>query len=167
MLDTSSDIRRYSWCRGHALWIVGLPTAAALEDLRGAIGSDNPGVGWYAARTVGECCAIAADLVLNQSRPLPPAALRSAVAMERLETTDESLAKACWQLISGVDTTLEAAYERAQALVAEIVLLTGDTPNILSPEGYFPAIAMARDWYRLMDAIGEESILPTAWTEVE
>jgi hypothetical protein len=54
--------------------------------------------------------------------------------------------------------------ERCDRLVERVGALVGEIPDVLSSDGYFPALALARDWLKLLDAVGEEGFLPRDWT---
>ena len=163
MRTVGADARRYAWCRGHALWIMGMPAQTFVEDLHGALAAGQDGLVRYAARMVGDACAVVLTLVLYDDRPIPPPSLRSARALERLGR--HPLAAACWELIRGVDDEpSEAIVERCDRLVAEVRALAGEVPDILTPEGYFPALARAREWLALMASVDEEGFLPRDWT---
>lgn len=157
------DARRYAWCRGHALWIVGMPTHIFLEDIQGAQRAGQDGLLHYAARMIGDACAVALNVALNYERPIPSAAMRSSWALERLQ--GHELWQPCWELIRGVeDASAEEMVERCERLIDQVCGVVGEMPNILTPEGHYPAIAMARDWIKLMDAVGEQAPLPYNWT---
>jgi hypothetical protein len=157
------DARRYAWCRGHALWIVGMPTQTYVEDLHGAHEAGQAGLLRYAARMIGDTCAIALNLALNYDRPIPSRAMRISWALERLR--GHELCEPCWELIRGLDNESSAEIvERCDRLVAEVRAIVGEMPNILTPEGYYPAIAMARDWLKLLEAVGEEPPMPNEWS---
>ena len=157
------DARRYAWCRSHALWIVGMPALTFLEDVHGAQRAGQDGLLRYAARMIGDACAVALNLALNYERPIPSPAMRSSWALERLQ--GHELWQPCWELIRGVDdASTEEIVERCDSLIAQVRAIVGEMPNILTSEGYFPAIAMARDWLKLMDAVGEQGPLPNEWT---
>ena len=57
------DVRRYAWCHGHAVWWVGLPIAALLEDMKGAVGEGQDGLVHRNARMIGQSCAVVLALV--------------------------------------------------------------------------------------------------------
>jgi hypothetical protein len=157
------DARRYAWCRGHALWILGMPTATFVEDLHGALEDGQEGLLRYAARAIGEACAVVLGLVLLYDRPIPPPAMRGSWALERL--AGHELADDCWALIRGGDEDPPSAVvQRCDRLVERVRQLVGEIPDVLSSEGYFPALALARDWLKLLDAVGEEGFLPRDWT---
>jgi hypothetical protein len=163
MRAVDADARRYAWCRGHALWIMGMPTQTFVEDVHGAARAGQDGLVRYAARMIGDACAVVLCLALFYDRPIPPPSVRSAWALERLD--GHELHDPCWDLIRGVDEeSTETIVRRCDDLVARVREVVGDVPDILTPEGYFPAIALARDWLKLMDAVGEQGFLPKDWT---
>jgi hypothetical protein len=160
------DARRYAWCRGRAVWWVGLPIAALLEDLRGAVTEGQDGLVHRNARMVGQSCAVVLNLVLNQERPLPAARVRVPWALERvgdhpLGQECESLVRAGWEVAAG------ELVDRCERLVTGVRALLGDVPDPLVPEGYFPSLALARDWLKLAELVGEEGFLPKEWTQEE
>lgn len=163
MRTVDVDARRYVWCRGHALWIMGLPAQGFVEDLRGAEPAGQDGLVRYAARMLGEACAVALALTLRHSRPIPSPRVRSAWALERLE--GHELWQPCWELIRGFeDEPAKAIAVRAESLFAATGKIVGEIPEVLTPEGYYPALAMARDWLKVMSHIDEEGFLPDSWT---
>jgi hypothetical protein len=164
MKTIDTDARRYAWCRSHALWIIGMPALTFLEDVHGAQQAGQDGLLRYAARMIGDACAVSLNVALNYGRPIPSPAMRSSWALERLQ--GHELWQPCWELIRGVDDVpAEEIVERCDRLIAQVCAIVGEMPNILTPEGYYPAIAMAREWLKLMAAVGEEGPLPTDWTQ--
>ena len=164
MKTIDTDARRYAWCRSHALWIIGMPALTFLEDVHGAQQAGQDGLLRYAARMIGDACAVSLNVALNYGRPIPSPAMRSSWALERLQ--GHELWQPCWELIRGVDDVpAEEIVERCDSLIAQVCAIVGEMPNILTPEGYYPAIAMAREWLKLMTAVGEEGPLPTDWTQ--
>jgi hypothetical protein len=158
----SVDSRRYAWARGHAAWIVGMPTQTYFEDLCGAQEAGQAGLLGYAARMVGDTCAVALNLALNFDRPIPTRAMRISWALDRLE--GHPLRQPCWELIRGLDeASADQVVECCRSLVEAVQEVVGEAPNILTPEGYYPAIAMARDWLKLLEAVGEETPMPSEW----
>lgn len=156
------DARRYGWCRSQALWFIGMPALTFLEDAQGAQKAGQEGLLRYAARMIGDACAVALNLDLNYDRPVPSPAMRGSWALERLE--GHELWEPCWELIRGVDAaSAEEIVERCESLVARVSEIVGEVPNILTPEGHYPAIALARDWIKMMEAAGEEAPLPYNW----
>lgn len=163
MKTIESDARRFAWCRSHALWIVGISAPTYLEDARGAHEAGQNSLLRFIARTLGDACAVALSVGLNHDRPVPSQVMRSSWALERLE--GHSLWGPCWELIRGVDDLPgEEIVERCETLVAQVGALVGDMPNPLAPEGYYPAVALARDWIKLAGLVGEEPPLPNNWT---
>jgi hypothetical protein len=158
------DARRYAWSRCHSLWIIGMSVQTFLEDVHGAQAAGQDGLLRYAARMVGDTCAAALTLALNYERPIPSRAMRTSWALERLQ--GHELCQPCWELIRGLDDApAEEIVERCDDLVAAVRAIAGEMPNILTPEGYYPGIAIARDWLKLLEAVGEESPMPPAWTQ--
>jgi hypothetical protein len=157
------DARRYAWCRSRALWIIGMPVRSYMEDMRGAQQAGQENLMVFTARRIGEACAVALCVALNYARPIPSPAMRSSWALEQLQ--GHELWQPCWELIRGVDAgPAEELVELCDTLVTRVYEIVGEMPNILTPDGYFPAIAMARDWIKLLDAVGEEAPLPYNWT---
>jgi hypothetical protein len=163
MKTIEMDARRYAWCRGHALWIMGGPVRSLIEDLEGALRARQDGLVRYCARAVGEACAVALNLILHYGRPIPSPTMRGSWALECL--AEHGLRQECWELIRGVDDEpSEVIVERCSQLVSQVREMVGELPNILTPEGYFPALSLARDWLQLMEFVGEEGFLPRDWT---
>jgi len=156
------DARRYAWCRGSALWIVGIAVPIYLEDVRGAVQAEQGALLRWAARMLGEACAVALNVALNMDRPIPSPTVRGSWALERIQ--GHRLWQPCWELIQGVDVVPpEVIAERCEELVEDVRIVVGEMPNPLLPEGQLPALALGRDWLKLMDAIGEEPPLPRDW----
>jgi hypothetical protein len=157
------DVRRYAWCHGRALWLLGLEAAQMLEDLEGAAADDQRGLARYVLRTIGEECAVMLALVLRHAKPMPPPHLRAAWAIELLG--DHELAPECLWALNGIDQDepLDDVAARCRRLVARVRSSVGQVPDPLTPEGYHPALALARDWLKLAEAVGEEGFLPREW----
>jgi hypothetical protein len=158
------DARRYAWCRGRVLWIMAMPVTAFEEDLQGALASGQDGLLRAVARGIGDACAVALSLILFYERPIPAPNVRVSWALERLG--EHELGRECWALIAGspADQPAGAIAERCERVIAGVRELVGEIPNVLTPEGYFPTIHLARDWLKLLDAVGEEGFLPRDWT---
>lgn len=162
MKAIEGDARRYAWSRSHALWTFGMTTRGFLEDARGAQQAGQESLLRFAARMIGDTCAVALNVALNRERPIPDHAMRSSWALERLR--GHELRQPCWELIRGLDDAPAAEIvERCETLVAKSAAVVGEMPNPLTPEGHFPAIALARDWVKLMEVLGEESPMPKGW----
>jgi len=157
------DARRYAWCRSHSLLTIGLPALTFLQDVQGAKQAGQDGLQSYTARMIGDACAVALNISLNHARPIPSPAMRSSWALEGLQ--GHELRQPCWELIRGLDDVSAEEMGRAfESLIAQVCAIVGEMPNILTPEGHYPAIAMARDWLKLMDVVGEqEDPLPPKW----
>lgn len=163
MKAIEADARRYAWCKSHALWIVGISAPTFLEDARGAQKAGQESLLRFIARMIGDACAVALNLELNRDRPIPGHAMRGSWALERLE--GHELWQPCWELIRGMeDVPGEEIVERCERLVSEVDSVVGKMPNPLTPEGYYPAMALARDWIKLMEVVGEEPPVPSNWT---
>lgn len=156
--------QRYIWCRSQAGWLMGPPAAQWIEDLDGAITAGQDGLARHVARQLAEDCAVMLALTLRFSRPLPAPNMRAAWALKRLG--DDPLAAECWALIRAgeelvVDQTL---LERCRRLQRDVSAVVGEVPDPLTPEGYFPALGLAREWMDLVEMVGEEGFLPGEWT---
>jgi hypothetical protein len=162
MRTMNVDARRYAWCRSRALWIIGLPVRIYMEDARGALQAGQDSLVQFSARRIGEACAVALNMVQNYARPMPPPAMRASWALEQLQ--GHMLREPCWELIRGIDEPPDVVVQRCEDLIAAVYEIVGEMPNILTPDGYFPAIAMAREWIKLMDAVGEEAPMPYNWS---
>lgn len=164
MKAIDADARRYAWARCQSLWIIGMSVQTFLEDAHGAEEAGQDGLLSYAARMVGETCAVALALALNHARPIPARAMRASWALERLEGHD--LRQPCWELIRGPgDAPAAEVVGRCERLLAEVRTIAGEMPNVLTPAGFYPAVAMARDWLKLLEAVGEESPMPAGWKQ--
>jgi hypothetical protein len=166
MKTVDVDARRYVWCRGQAIWRASLYVNGLLEDLRGALADGQEGLARHTVRHIGQECAVVLNLVLFHERPLPPARMRAAWALERV--AEHPSGRDCLTLVrSPAETSTQELAEIAERLVAEVRTVMGDVPNPITPDGYFPALATARDWLNLAKAVGEEGFLPREWTSEE
>ncbi len=158
------DARRYAWCRSQALWLLGPPAAQWAEDLEGAVAAGQVGLARHVTRQLAEDCAVILALATGYHRPVPVAILRGAWALKQIE--GHELVSECRALIDGLedDMPLEELAERAIRLQQRVREIVGDVPDPLTPEGYFPALALTRDWMQLLDAVDEEGPLPREWT---
>ncbi len=163
MKQVPVDARRYAWSRGTALWIMGLPLSSHLEDLEGARRANQQGLARRIGRAVGESCAIVVAVSGYAFRPLPQSNMRGAWALERI--TGHELWEDCWTLVRGEDDSVATIATRCQELVARVRAIVGDVPDPLTPDGYFPALATARSWLELLDAVGEPDLLPPRWKQ--
>ncbi|HYG96317.1 MAG TPA: hypothetical protein VD741_04335 [Solirubrobacterales bacterium] len=157
--------RRFIWCRGQAAWLMGPPAAQWMEDLRGALAAGQQGLARHVSRQLAEDCAVMLALTLFHRRPIPEPGLRAAWALEQL--ADHPVGKDCWGLIRGLEEMPEdeELIARCADLQQKSRAAAGDVPNPLTPEGYFPAMALAREWLELVNAVGEEKgFLPDEWT---
>lgn len=166
MRTIETDARRYAWCWGQALWQMALPVTTLEEDLRGALRDGQHGLVRHVGRALGELLATVLALVERGARPIPPPAMRPAWALEALR--GHELYDDCWALVrgSGPDDPVDEVGERCERLLAGVRDVVGDVPDPLKPEGYFPAMALARDWLKLLREIDEEGFLPREWTGI-
>lgn len=163
MKQVPIDARRYAWSRGTALWIMGLPLSSHMEDLEGAQRANQHGLARRIGRAVGESCAVVLAVSSYAFRPLPQSNMRGAWALDRI--ADHELWPGCWALIRGEADSAEIVAARCQELMACVQAVVVEVPDPLSPEGYFPALAMARSWLELLNAVGEPDLLPRRWTQ--
>ena len=79
---------------------------------------------------------------------------------------DHPLASVCERLVRGSEERSPAELlADSERLVEGVREILGEVPDPLTPKGYFPALALAREWLKLADAVGEEGFLPREWTE--
>jgi hypothetical protein len=135
------------------------------EDIHGAVAAGQLDVAVRACRDVAEECALIWLLAAEHVRPLPEAAHRAAAA--RNATSLDARADVDL-LLRGVDPNDSAGVEQlvsaAERLISRTKALLGkDVPNILTPEGYFPALKFGADWIRLVNQLNEEDFLPEHW----
>lgn len=157
------DARRYAWCRSHALWIINMSAITYLEDARGADQAGQEELLRYVARMIGDACVAALNLALNYDRPIPSPAMRASWALDRIQ--GHELWLPCWELIRGMDDASGSEVVACcEDLVERVSRIVGEMPNILTPEGHYPAIAQGREWIKLMEEVGEEAPLPYNWT---
>lgn len=156
--------QRYIWCRSQAGWLMGPPAAQWIEDLQGAVAAGQDGLARHVARQLAEDCAVMLALTKRFSRPLPAPNMRAAWALERLD--EDPLAAECWALIRGGEELAvdEGLLERCRRLQRDVSAVVGEVPDALTPEGYFPALGLAREWMSLVEIVGEEGFLPGEWT---
>lgn len=163
MKTVDVDARRYAWCRGQGLWIMGLPVATFVEDMHGALQDGQEGIVRFATREIGEACAVTLAIMLFYRRPIPSPAMRASWALESLGT--HKLAPLCAELVrSDQQTSPDQLVEAAATLVAAVHDLVGHVPDVLTPDGYFPALSTARGWLNLLRWVDEEDFLPRDWT---
>lgn len=158
-----SDAGRLAWCRSQAMWTMAA-LSARLEDLEGAIPASQRGLVRYSAVAIGEDCAVMLALTLRNEKPLPSRNMRATWALARIR--DHELWAECWRLIRCADTdeSDEEIQSACKRLVESTRSIVGEVPDALSQEGYFPALALARDWYKLLGAVGEEGFFPEEWS---
>jgi hypothetical protein len=163
MKTIETDARRYAWCHGHAVWRMGMPVAALLEDAHGALDAGQHGLVHRNARVLGQSCAVVLALVVRSACPLPAQPMRASWALGHLG--DHPLAAECRALIRGEHTGSPAELvDRCERLVEAVRGHVGQVPDPLTPEGYFPSLATAREWLTLAEAVGAEGFLPLEWT---
>lgn len=145
------------------MWRMGLPTVALLEDMRGALAEDQLGLVRHNARAIGQNCAVVLNLMRRHDRPIPVPRMRASWALDRLG--EEEFANDCWELIRGdLALSAEDLLTRSERLVHRVRDLVGELPDPLTPEGYYPALALARDWLKFTEMLGEGGFLPKEWT---
>ncbi len=163
MNAVDGDVRRYAWTRGQALWRMAMPAPALIDDAHGAADAGQLGLMRHTARGLARTCATVIALVVYDARPIPSARVAPTWALELID--DHPLAGDCEVLMHGdASLGLDELLERCVQLVAAVEEIAGSTPDPQSPEGYFPALARAREWLLLAEAVGEESFLPAEWT---
>lgn len=166
MKTVDVDARRYAWCRGQAVWRMAIPITALLEDMRGGLAEEQDGLVRHAARAVGQHCAVVLALVLFHERPIPAARMRASWALGRL--SGHELGDRCRLLIAGDPGVPPVELvRRSEELVDRVRELVGHVPDPMTPGGYFPAMALAREWLRLIESVGEEGFLPREWIRDE
>jgi hypothetical protein len=134
--------------------------------MRGAVSEGQDGLVHRNARMIGQSCAVVLALVLRHARPIPPARMRASWALDRVG--GHPLGQECEHLVrAGWEVPAAELVERCEHLVTEVRGLIGDVPDPLVPEGYFPSLALARDWLKLAEIVGEEGFLPKEWTQEE
>lgn len=164
MIPVDVDARRFAWCRGQGLWIMGLPVATFVEDMHGALEEQQEGLVYFATREIGEACAVTLALMLYYQRPIPPPTMRASWALESI--AGHELAPRCLELVRcDCQTPPGELVKRAAALVEVVHELVGSVPDVLTADGYFKALAAARGWLNLLQAVGEEDFLPREWTQ--
>jgi hypothetical protein len=143
---------------------MGPPVSQWLEDMQGAAADGQDGLVRYCARQLGEACAVMLTLAGLYEKPMPPPHMRGAWALERLH--GHPLWDDCWNLMRGSETASAAELiEASKRLVQEARGVVGHVPDPITPEGYFPALGLAREWLNLLDTVGEEGFLPKEWTK--
>jgi hypothetical protein len=158
------DLRRYVWSWGQVLYRLGILIPSYVEDADGAFEAGQLQVAVRACRDLGEECAVTWLLAKTLMRPLPPLEYRLPMAIEAVPAEGKADVLA---LVTGVSpaspatvgTLMEAAHRAADSAKS----LIGSFPNILSPEGYFPALKIGGDWLRLAELVSEEDFLPHHW----
>jgi hypothetical protein len=164
MKAMTTDARRFAWCQSRAMWLMGPPAGQWIEDLEGAVAAGQVGLARHAARQLAEDCAVMIALAVGQHRPVPVPSLRGAWALALIE--GHALEPECRALISGLDddSDLDELLDRCHRLQEAVRDIVGNVPDPLTPEGYFPALGLTRDWMTLLGALDEEGPLPREWT---
>jgi hypothetical protein len=162
MRASAVDARRYVWCRSQATWLMGPPAAQWLEDMEGAVASGQDGLARHVAQRLAEDCAVMLALSVSYQRPVPTANMRGAWALDRIE--GHPLRDECWSLMRGSQETSAGLLERCARLQQSVHEVVGNVPDALTPEGYFPALSLAREWLKLVDIVDEGGFLPAEWT---
>lgn len=158
-----SGAGRYAWCRSQAVWL-NLALAARLEDLEGAVAAGQAGLVRYSAMAIGEDCAVILALTMHTDKPLPARRMRASWALTRIR--DHELGPECWRLVRSFasEESSEDIRTGCHRLVAATRAIVGEVPDGLTHDGYFPAVALSRDWYRILDALGQKGFFPDEWT---
>lgn len=158
------DLRRYVWSWGQVLYRLGILIPSYVEDADGAFEAAQLHVAVRACRDLGEECAVTWLLAKTSIRPLPPLEYRLPMAIEAVPA---EMKPDVLTLISGVrpvsPETVGALVETGHRAADSAKSLIGSIPNILSPEGYFPALKIGGDWLRLAEQVSEEDFLPHHW----
>lgn len=163
MRTFGSGASRFAWCRSQAKWTMAA-ISARLEDMDGAIEAGQGGLVRYSAVAVGEDCAVMLALVLCNEKPLPKRNMRATWALERIR--GHELRPECLALIRcfGSQASDKQIRDRSHRLVELTRAIVGEVPDALTNEGYFPALKLARDWYTILGALGEEGFFPEEWS---
>jgi hypothetical protein len=114
--------------------------------------------------SIGEFCALILALEESNDAPLPPRRMRLTWALARIR--DHPLWLDCWQLVRSFDaeTSDEEIGAACHRLVAATRAIVGEVPDGLTHDGYFPVISLTREWYKVLDALGQQGFLPEEWT---
>lgn len=163
MRPIGSGAGRFAWCQSQIVWH-NLALVARLEDLEGAVADGQPGLARYSAASIGEDCAVMLALSTKNEHPLPGRSMRATWALARIR--EHPLHDACLTLVRSFDdgTSVEEIRTRSLALVTATREIVGDVPDALTNDGYFPALALTRDWYKLLDTLHQEGFLLHEWT---
>lgn len=151
------------WCQSQAMWL-NLALVARLEDLQGAVEERQHGLVRYSAMAIGEDCAVMLAFSTHNEQPLPVRSMRAAWALSRI--AEHELYPDCWRLMRSFDTDESDADIQAacEALVSATRAIFGDVPNGLTHDGYFPVLALTREWHQLLDTLGQSGFFPQEWT---
>jgi hypothetical protein len=165
MLIIRQDLRRYVWCWGQILYRAGILIPSYLEDADGAQAAGQLDVAVRACRDLAEECGLAWLLASDYVRPLPPAPFRASLSRPAIP---EHLRASFDDLMRGIDPRdgkrVGQIVAAAHRIAAETQALIGrSVPNILTPEGYFPALKLGAEWLRVADQVSEEDFLPEHW----
>jgi hypothetical protein len=158
------DLRRYVWSWGQVLYRLGILIPSYVEDADGAVEAGQLQVAVRACRDLGEECAVTWLLATTFVRPLPPREYRLPMAIEAVPAEMKADVMALVRGVSPVSpATVETLMEAGHRAAENAKSLIGSIPNILSPEGYFPALKIGGDWLRLAELVSEEDFLPHHW----
>ncbi len=163
MRPIGSGAGQYAWCQSQLVWH-NLAMVARLEDLEGAFSADQRGLTRYSAIALGEDCAVILALAMTNQKPLPARNMRTAWALERIRA--HPLHDDCWRLSRSfpIDRPNAEVREECLKLIRAVRAIVGDVPDGLTPDGYFPGIALARDWHKLLDGLHQEGFFLKEWT---
>lgn len=165
MLIVRQDLRRYVWCWGQVLYRAGILIPSHLEDVEGAYDAGQFDVVVRACRDLAEECGLAWLLAGEYVRPLPPAPFRPALCRPAIP---EDLRADFDDLVRGADPgdgkRIAEIVASGHRMAAQTQALIGSNlPNILTPDGYFPALKLGAEWLRIADQVSEEDFLPEHW----
>lgn len=154
--------RHHVWCHSQAVWL-NLSLVARLEDLEGGVAAEQGGLVRYSAMMIGETCATIVALTTLVEGPLPARQMRAAWALACID--GHALEPACRELIAGFPAAAQNAGIQAACndLVRRTREIVGEVPDALTSDGYFPALAVAREWHYLRDELGQKSFFPEEW----
>jgi hypothetical protein len=166
MRRLTTDARGFAFSGSQASWRLGFQCWGHLEDVQGALEADQVSTAVLAARGLVEHAAVVITLGVDEVHRLPPRWVRAAAALDRID--DESLRQDVALMLFGqIDadaTSLRSTCERVFAAAVDAV---PGTPNLLSPEGFFPAVKLAGEWLRVLEAVGLPHFFPDHWVQAD